>query len=120
MPAMRMRSKPIKAAPSPVVFIVQSLTATPRPVSLTAPSYNKHKAKRRVMPNAAVGGAPPPMRLPPPYRPPQSADRGAGRGAGRGQRVYRKSRSTIRKPSTIVPPSWPANMDCTLLRGRRE
>uniref|UniRef100_A0AAZ3RIK4 InaD-like protein n=1 Tax=Oncorhynchus tshawytscha TaxID=74940 RepID=A0AAZ3RIK4_ONCTS len=60
----------IKAAPSPVVFIVQSLTATPRPVSLTAPSYNKHKAKRRVMPNAAVGGAPPPMRLPPPYRPP--------------------------------------------------
>ncbi|XP_020354156.2 inaD-like protein isoform X4 [Oncorhynchus kisutch] len=40
----------IKAAPSPVVFIVQSLTATPR--------------------NAAVGGAPPPMRLPPPYRPP--------------------------------------------------
>ncbi|XP_038858067.1 inaD-like protein isoform X2 [Salvelinus namaycush] len=60
----------IKAAPSPVVFIVQSLTATPRPVSLTAPSYNKHKAKRRVMPNAAVGGAPPPMRLPPLYRPP--------------------------------------------------
>ncbi|XP_042178919.1 inaD-like protein [Oncorhynchus tshawytscha] len=60
----------IKTAPSPVVFIVQSLTATPRPVSLTAPSYNKHKAKRRVMPNAAVGGAPPPMRLPPPYRPP--------------------------------------------------
>ncbi|XP_045543318.1 inaD-like protein isoform X2 [Salmo salar] len=59
----------IKAAPSPVVFIVQSLTATPR--------------------NAAVGGAPPPMRLPPPYRPPQSADRGAGRGAGGGQRgVY--------------------------------
>ncbi|XP_045061262.1 inaD-like protein isoform X3 [Coregonus clupeaformis] len=40
----------IKAAPSPVVFIVQSLTATPRIV--------------------AVGGAPPPMRLPPPYRPP--------------------------------------------------
>ncbi|KAK6320584.1 hypothetical protein J4Q44_G00096910 [Coregonus suidteri] len=60
----------IKTAPSPVVFIVQSLSATPRPVSLTAPSYRKHKAKRRVMPKAAVGGTPPPMRLPPPYRPP--------------------------------------------------
>ncbi|XP_064865994.1 inaD-like protein [Oncorhynchus nerka] len=61
----------IKTAPSPVVFIVQSLSATPRPVSLTAPSYRKHKAKSRVMPQKAeVGGAPPPMRLPPPYRPP--------------------------------------------------
>ncbi|XP_055797067.1 inaD-like protein [Salvelinus fontinalis] len=60
----------IKTAPSPVVFIVQSLSATPRPVSLTAPSYRKHKAKSRVMPKAEVGGAPPPMRLPPPYRPP--------------------------------------------------
>uniref|UniRef100_A0A4W5M605 PDZ domain-containing protein n=1 Tax=Hucho hucho TaxID=62062 RepID=A0A4W5M605_9TELE len=40
----------IKTAPSPVVFIVQSLSATPRPVSLTAPSYRKHKAKSRVMP----------------------------------------------------------------------
>ncbi|XP_071198674.1 inaD-like protein [Salvelinus alpinus] len=60
----------IKTAPSPVVFIVQSLSATSRPVSLTAPSYRKHKAKSRVMPKAEVGGAPPPMRLPPPYRPP--------------------------------------------------
>ncbi|XP_064808883.1 inaD-like protein [Oncorhynchus masou masou] len=60
----------IKTAPSPVVFIVQSLSATPRPVSLTAPSYRKHKAKSRVMPKAEIGGAPPPMRLPPPYRPP--------------------------------------------------
>eukprot|EP00063_Salmo_salar_P030196 XP_014005031.1 PREDICTED: inaD-like protein isoform X1 [Salmo salar] len=60
----------IKTAPSPVVFIVQSLSATPRPVSLTAPSYRKHKAKSKVMPKAEVGGAPPQMRLPPPYRPP--------------------------------------------------
>ncbi|MEQ2236935.1 hypothetical protein ILYODFUR_017725 [Ilyodon furcidens] len=36
----------IKSAPSPVVFIVQSLSATPRPTSLTASSYSKHKAKR--------------------------------------------------------------------------
>ncbi|XP_073792427.1 inaD-like protein isoform X6 [Danio rerio] len=40
----------IKAAPSPVVFIVQSLSSTPR--------------------KAGQGAAPPPMRLPPPYRPP--------------------------------------------------
>ncbi|XP_036802344.1 inaD-like protein [Oncorhynchus mykiss] len=40
----------IKTAPSPVVFTVQSLSATPRPVSLTGPSYRKHKAKSRVMP----------------------------------------------------------------------
>uniref|UniRef100_A0AAY4AWD1 PATJ crumbs cell polarity complex component n=1 Tax=Denticeps clupeoides TaxID=299321 RepID=A0AAY4AWD1_9TELE len=41
----------IKAAPSPVVFIVQSLSSTPR---------------LKPMP----GGAPPPVRPPPPYRPP--------------------------------------------------
>uniref|UniRef100_A0A8C7R733 PATJ crumbs cell polarity complex component n=1 Tax=Oncorhynchus mykiss TaxID=8022 RepID=A0A8C7R733_ONCMY len=50
----------IKAAPSPVVFIVQSLTATPRHGVFFFPNLQ----------NAAVGGAPPPMRLPPPYRPP--------------------------------------------------
>ncbi|KAM4628768.1 inaD-like protein isoform 2-T2 [Polymixia lowei] len=42
----------IKSAPSPVVFIVQSLSATPR--------------------KAAV--APPPMRLPPPYQPPSQSE----------------------------------------------
>nr|XP_023669064.1 inaD-like protein isoform X1 [Paramormyrops kingsleyae]XP_023669065.1 inaD-like protein isoform X1 [Paramormyrops kingsleyae]XP_023669066.1 inaD-like protein isoform X1 [Paramormyrops kingsleyae]XP_023669067.1 inaD-like protein isoform X1 [Paramormyrops kingsleyae] len=42
----------IKAAPSPVVFIVQSLSSTPR------------------LPDTDAGSAPPPMRLPPPYRPP--------------------------------------------------
>ncbi|XP_016295916.1 inaD-like protein isoform X2 [Sinocyclocheilus anshuiensis] len=40
----------IKAAPSPVVFIVQSLSSTPRKAGQTS--------------------GPPPMRLPPPYRPP--------------------------------------------------
>uniref|UniRef100_A0A673X873 PATJ crumbs cell polarity complex component n=1 Tax=Salmo trutta TaxID=8032 RepID=A0A673X873_SALTR len=52
----------IKAAPSPVVFIVQSLTATPRVNTPHTTHTHTH--------NAAVGGAPPPMRLPPPYRPP--------------------------------------------------
>lgn len=62
----------IKSAPSPVVFIVQSLSATPRPVSLTAPSYNKHNAARTESPKPAA--APPPMRQPPPYRPPNQSE----------------------------------------------
>ncbi|XP_070689077.1 inaD-like protein [Pempheris klunzingeri] len=62
----------IKSAPSPVVFIVQSLSATPRPVSLTAPSYSKHKAKRTESPQP--GAAPPPLRQPPPYRPPNQSE----------------------------------------------
>ncbi|XP_022614755.1 inaD-like protein [Seriola dumerili] len=58
----------IKSAPSPVVFIVQSLSATPRPVSVTAPSYSRHKAKRTTSPKTGV--TTPPLRQPPPYRPP--------------------------------------------------
>ncbi|XP_034035205.1 inaD-like protein isoform X2 [Thalassophryne amazonica] len=61
----------IKSAPSPVVFIVQSLSATPRPVSVMASSYSKHKAKRTDSPKPAVL---PPLRQPPPYRPPMQAD----------------------------------------------
>ncbi|KAI1891911.1 hypothetical protein AGOR_G00148590 [Albula goreensis] len=60
----------IKGAASPVVFIVQSLSATPRPLSVMAPSMSKHKAKRKGAQRAVMGSAPPPMRLPPPYRPP--------------------------------------------------
>ncbi|XP_063057037.1 inaD-like protein [Engraulis encrasicolus] len=64
----------IKAAARPVVFIVQSLSTTPRPISVTAPSYSKHKAKRNVstppLMSAGAAAIPPPMRLPPPYRPP--------------------------------------------------
>nr|XP_040039864.1 inaD-like protein isoform X2 [Gasterosteus aculeatus aculeatus] len=63
----------IKLAPSPVVFIVQSLSATPRPVSLTASSYNKHKAQRTESPTQ---GAAPPPRQPPPYRPPGQSEQG--------------------------------------------
>ncbi|XP_015232051.1 PREDICTED: inaD-like protein isoform X1 [Cyprinodon variegatus] len=62
----------IKSAPSPVVFIVQSLSATPRPVSLTASSNSKHKVKRRepLIPEATL----PPLRQPPPYRPPNQSE----------------------------------------------
>ncbi|XP_068599723.1 inaD-like protein [Brachionichthys hirsutus] len=60
----------IKSAPSPVVFIVQSLSATPRPVSVADPS--KHQAKWT--PSAQPAPAPPPLRLPPPYRPPSQAE----------------------------------------------
>uniref|UniRef100_A0A8C7R843 PATJ crumbs cell polarity complex component n=1 Tax=Oncorhynchus mykiss TaxID=8022 RepID=A0A8C7R843_ONCMY len=61
----------IKAAPSPVVFIVQSLTATPTPVIHIFGVSEKHGVFFFPnLQNAAVGGAPPPMRLPPPYRPP--------------------------------------------------
>ncbi|KAL2089670.1 hypothetical protein ACEWY4_014358 [Coilia grayii] len=64
----------IKTAPRPVVFIVQSLSTTPRPISVTAPSYSKHKAKKNIslppIMTAGTAAIPPPMRLPPPYRPP--------------------------------------------------
>ncbi|KAM9461866.1 inaD-like protein isoform 3-T4 [Clarias gariepinus] len=60
----------IKSTASPVEFIVQSLSSTPRPVSVTASSIRQHKAKRKGMLKSEPRSAPPPMRLPPPYRPP--------------------------------------------------
>ncbi|XP_051979504.1 inaD-like protein isoform X2 [Xyrauchen texanus] len=60
----------IKMAPTPVVFIVQSLSPTPRPVSVMASSIRQHKAKRKAAQKAGQTSVPPPMRLPPPYRPP--------------------------------------------------
>ncbi|XP_037401361.1 inaD-like protein isoform X1 [Pygocentrus nattereri] len=60
----------IKAASTPVEFVVQSLSSTPRPVSVTASSIRQHKAKRKGMQKTGQRTAPPPMRLPPPYRPP--------------------------------------------------
>ncbi|KAL4634849.1 inaD-like protein isoform X1 [Arapaima gigas] len=62
----------IRSAPSPVVFIVQSLSSAPRPVSVTASSYSKHKAKtkRKSMSKVEMENVPLPGRLPPPYRPP--------------------------------------------------
>ncbi|XP_051803442.1 inaD-like protein [Acanthochromis polyacanthus] len=63
----------IKSAPSPVVFIVQSLSATPRPVSVTAPTYSKHKTKRMDSPNDSRRSSAP-LRQPPPYRPPSQSE----------------------------------------------
>ncbi|XP_069578511.1 inaD-like protein isoform X2 [Brachyistius frenatus] len=62
----------IKSAPSPVVFIVQSLSAAPRPVSLTAPNYSRQRGKRSESPKPEA--APPLLRMPPPYRPPSQSE----------------------------------------------
>uniref|UniRef100_A0AAZ3SG52 InaD-like protein n=1 Tax=Oncorhynchus tshawytscha TaxID=74940 RepID=A0AAZ3SG52_ONCTS len=70
----------IKTAPSPVVFIVQSLSATPRGWTVLVPECCRSRVAHFLiytsylwfppLQKAEVGGAPPPMRLPPPYRPP--------------------------------------------------
>uniref|UniRef100_A0AAZ3RRC0 InaD-like protein n=1 Tax=Oncorhynchus tshawytscha TaxID=74940 RepID=A0AAZ3RRC0_ONCTS len=62
----------IKTAPSPVVFIVQSLSATPRCCRSRVAHFLIYTSYLWFPPlqKAEVGGAPPPMRLPPPYRPP--------------------------------------------------
>ncbi|XP_030061270.1 inaD-like protein isoform X2 [Microcaecilia unicolor] len=68
----------IKNAGIPAVFVVQSLSSTPRLVSVVSHKTNKpstdvsevkedKKEKRMSFP---VGGAPPPMMLPPPYKGP--------------------------------------------------
>nr|XP_033771937.1 inaD-like protein isoform X2 [Geotrypetes seraphini]XP_033771938.1 inaD-like protein isoform X2 [Geotrypetes seraphini]XP_033771939.1 inaD-like protein isoform X2 [Geotrypetes seraphini]XP_033771940.1 inaD-like protein isoform X2 [Geotrypetes seraphini]XP_033771941.1 inaD-like protein isoform X2 [Geotrypetes seraphini]XP_033771942.1 inaD-like protein isoform X2 [Geotrypetes seraphini] len=66
----------IKNAGNPVVFVVQSLSATPRLVSITSQKTNKPSTdhnevkedKKEKRMNFSVGGAPPPMKLPPPYK----------------------------------------------------
>uniref|UniRef100_A0A7N8X7M4 PATJ crumbs cell polarity complex component n=1 Tax=Mastacembelus armatus TaxID=205130 RepID=A0A7N8X7M4_9TELE len=56
----------IKTAPSPIVFVVQSLSATPRvPAHTTAPV-------RQEEPHGGVNASP--LRQPPPYRPPIQSD----------------------------------------------
>uniref|UniRef100_A0A9J8ADC9 PATJ crumbs cell polarity complex component n=1 Tax=Cyprinus carpio carpio TaxID=630221 RepID=A0A9J8ADC9_CYPCA len=67
----------IKAAPSPVVFVVQSLSSTPRvnlpfQTPFKMPSCPPASVQLRYDPPQKAGqtGGPPPMRLPPPYRPP--------------------------------------------------
>uniref|UniRef100_A0A8C1V5B3 PATJ crumbs cell polarity complex component n=1 Tax=Cyprinus carpio TaxID=7962 RepID=A0A8C1V5B3_CYPCA len=57
----------IKAAPSPVVFVVQSLSSTPR---VNLPFQTPFKMPSSPPQKAGQTGGPPPMRLPPPYRPP--------------------------------------------------
>ncbi|XP_061744554.1 inaD-like protein [Nerophis ophidion] len=64
----------IKSALSPVVFIVQSLTSTPRAVSLPATTSSRNKADQSTH-SLAPRLAPPPVRQPPPYRPPSQSER---------------------------------------------
>uniref|UniRef100_W5MUW8 PATJ crumbs cell polarity complex component n=1 Tax=Lepisosteus oculatus TaxID=7918 RepID=W5MUW8_LEPOC len=84
----------IKNAGNPVIFTVQSLSATPRPVSVMAPSYSKHKAKSKAMKKSPPTGVPPPMRLPPPYREPggDTEDREEKRGRAWGETEKIKQR----------------------------
>ncbi|XP_043941477.1 inaD-like protein [Protopterus annectens] len=62
----------IRDAGNPVVFVVQSLLSVPRPVSVIQhkPSGSNDSAvpERKERTSIIVGGAPPPMRLPPPYK----------------------------------------------------
>ncbi|XP_029474849.1 inaD-like protein isoform X2 [Rhinatrema bivittatum] len=68
----------IKNAGNPVVFVVQSLSPTPRLLSVVSHKTNKpstdhnegktDKEEKRM--SSLVGGAPPPMKLPPPYKEP--------------------------------------------------
>ncbi|KAI4580067.1 hypothetical protein MJT46_001435 [Ovis ammon polii x Ovis aries] len=75
----------IKNAGNPVVFVVQSLSSTPRSVDITSKRKqttgcgdmdNKHTDEYKVVTdlntlgNKRRGAAPPPMKLPPPYRAP--------------------------------------------------
>ncbi|XP_052032768.1 inaD-like protein isoform X1 [Apodemus sylvaticus] len=67
----------IKSAGNPVVFVVQSLSSTPRVIpsvnnkgKATASNQDQHTQERKAKRH---GTAPPPMKLPPPYRAP-SAD----------------------------------------------
>ncbi|XP_072919157.1 inaD-like protein isoform X4 [Hemitrygon akajei] len=63
----------IKNAGNPVVFVVQSLSPTPRPYSVyqsKTEQKQEKEIKTALAPNRA--GPPPPMRLPPPYKEPAS------------------------------------------------
>ncbi|KAK1165444.1 inaD-like protein [Acipenser oxyrinchus oxyrinchus] len=63
----------IKNGGNPVIFVVQSLSSAPRPVSVMAPNPNnqpKTNTQAVKVQTPATGGAPPPMRLPPPYKEP--------------------------------------------------
>nr|XP_057928147.1 inaD-like protein [Doryrhamphus excisus] len=63
----------IKTALSPVVFIVQSLSAIPRAVSLPVAMSKRHKADKRTH-SLAPALASPLVRQPPPYRPPSQLE----------------------------------------------
>uniref|UniRef100_A0A673L0V1 InaD-like protein n=1 Tax=Sinocyclocheilus rhinocerous TaxID=307959 RepID=A0A673L0V1_9TELE len=84
----------IKAAPSPVVFVVQSLSSTPR-VNLLFAFLFKQKAGQT--------GGPPPMRLPPPYRPPSQVQEEEPQEEEREDEEQAKGEKVIRQRYTDVP-----------------
>ncbi|XP_048207401.1 inaD-like protein isoform X2 [Perognathus longimembris pacificus] len=66
----------IKSAGNPVVFVVQSLSATPRIIpnvhTKTSTAVNNQDQDTQERKEKSQGTAPPPMKLPPPYRAPSS------------------------------------------------
>ncbi|XP_050817923.1 inaD-like protein isoform X9 [Gopherus flavomarginatus] len=70
----------IKNAGNPVVFVVQSLSSTPRVVSVVQSKINKAKkdqdTERENKNEKRKVGAPPPMKLPPPYKAPKRLQSG--------------------------------------------
>ncbi|XP_024114569.1 inaD-like protein isoform X2 [Oryzias melastigma] len=60
----------IKSAPSPIVFIVQSLSSVPRPASITPSNYKQKSKRTESLPLQNPEADLPPLRQPPPYRPP--------------------------------------------------
>ncbi|XP_069843281.1 inaD-like protein isoform X2 [Dipodomys merriami] len=66
----------IKSAGNPVVFVVQSLSATPRVIpnvhTKTSTAINNQDQDTQETKEKRQGTAPPPMKLPPPYRAPSS------------------------------------------------
>ncbi|XP_075792235.1 inaD-like protein isoform X3 [Pelodiscus sinensis] len=65
----------IRKAGNPVVFIVQSLSTTPKMGTVVQSKINKAKedqdAEKETKHEKRKGGAPPPMKLPPPYKAPK-------------------------------------------------
>ncbi|XP_043858245.1 inaD-like protein isoform X2 [Dromiciops gliroides] len=69
----------IKSAGNPVIFVVQSLSSTPRVITpVTSKTSHPHKTQEQEKEDRKEkrrGGVPPPMKLPPPYRaPPEDTD----------------------------------------------
>ncbi|XP_069837438.1 inaD-like protein isoform X2 [Dendropsophus ebraccatus] len=58
----------IKNAGNPVVFVIQSLSAAPRLLSIVKPSNKGGTESRPQSVSPVPAGTPPPMKLPPPYR----------------------------------------------------
>ncbi|XP_073499882.1 inaD-like protein isoform X2 [Phyllobates terribilis] len=58
----------IKNAGNPVVFVIQSLSAAPRLLSIVKPANKAGAESRPQSVSPGPAGPPPPMKLPPPYR----------------------------------------------------